>query len=169
MWNAIRLWTRVGVSISYDVTCTYLVYFLCFMAYQPSGVIQCQSHPCKRTEVDIISLIAGGDKGVQYPFSKVNDSMTGVWTHFKATVLHFSHYVIKTSPLCVRVLQCLMCTCHFNKYKSYLITYRSWGLRPFHLCTLNMNYMILFPASPVWLSGSKFGTRPSSPRAYFST
>ena len=52
------LWSQGVIMILWSI-----VWFLCLLAYQPSWVILCKSHPCRRTAVVLFNPLLGG-KGI---------------------------------------------------------------------------------------------------------
>ena len=90
----------VGVSIGY-------VCFLCLMAYQPSKVIPCQSHHCRRPVVVLFKPNLRNN--MVHSFLKTISSKVNViaqlefeLVHYDVAVQHFSHYVTETSTLCAK-------------------------------------------------------------------
>ena len=71
------------------------------MAYQPFWVIQCQSHPCRRTKGMLFNLqLRGGSiRFLTFPMQLIRKwTELGVWSYFKAAVQLFINCATDTLP-----------------------------------------------------------------------
>ena len=123
IWEQLRTWwitwrfliLFLGMETMSLLVCGFLTFglfvFFCLMAYQSLWVIECQSHPCRRTVIILLTHNKRPKWEGWYIFKEI--SLKIAWLEFENTycnviVQHVSHYTARTLHICKYMYICFL-------------------------------------------------------------